>query len=51
MGKKVKVKTKTTVRQGGKKPVKPLGKPSSGLLTEKIVLTVKENKGKKKSNA
>lgn len=49
MGKKVKVKTKTTVSTGKKKPVKPTGKPSSGLLTEKIVVTIKNNKDKGKN--
>lgn len=46
MGKKVKVKTKTTVRQGGKKPVKPDMSPDSSVLTEKIVIVVNKNKNK-----
>lgn len=47
MGKKVKVKTKTTVSTGKKKPIKPDMGADSGLLTEKIIVTV----NKKKKNA
>lgn len=45
MGKKITVKTKTTVSQKGKRqPVKPDTTPSSGLLTEKITITVNNKK-------
>lgn len=46
MGKKVKVKTKTKVSTGKKKPIKPNFTTDGGLLTEKIILTVKKSKGK-----
>lgn len=48
MGKKVKVKTKTTARQGGKKPVKPSG-GDSGLLSEKIIVVVKKRREREKN--
>lgn len=47
MGKKVKVKTKTTVSTGKKKPVKPNFTTDGGLLTEKIIVTVTKSKEKK----
>lgn len=44
MGKKITVKTKTTVSQKGKRqPVKPAG-GDSGLLSEKIIVAVNTNK-------
>lgn len=46
MGKKVKVKTKTTVSTGKKKPVKPNMSGDAGLLSEKIVMTVNKKKAK-----
>ena len=48
MKKKVKVKTKSTVKpNNGKQPVKPKG-GDSGLLSEKITTTVKKKKASKK---
>lgn len=45
MGKKITVKTKTTVSQKGKRqPVKPDMSPDSSVLTEKIVIVVNKNK-------
>lgn len=47
MGKKVKVKTKTTIKpKGERKPVKPNMSGDAGLLSEKIVMTVNKKKAK-----
>lgn len=48
MGKKVKVKTKTKIGQGGRKPVKPRG-GDSGLLSEKIIIVVKKRREEAKN--
>ena len=45
MGKKITVKTKTTVSQKGKRqPVKPDMGADSGLLTDKIIIAVNNKK-------
>lgn len=51
MAKKIRIKFKTKVESGGENsPVKPYGKPSSGILTEKILIAIEEEKKKKQNN-